>query len=116
LIEFFDRAGQAAAFCQDGQSICLWDGTPVGYLVNDAVYAFSGRLVGWSQNGWICDEDGKPILFEFDAVGGPEKPKRQTKTAAGLGLPLPIKVTPDPRSPRPTMSHVWSDRRFADLV
>ena len=72
MIEFFDRHGMATAFC-DGQSIYLWDGRPVAYLLDEKVFAFSGRFIGWLSDGWIIDEDGKCLLFESDAVSGPRK-------------------------------------------
>lgn len=116
MIEMFDREGREAAFCRDGHSVYLWDGTPAAYIDGDAVYAYSGRLIGWSRDGWISNEAGGRLLFEFDAVGGPEKPRRQTKTTAGPRGTKPAKGTPEPVSPRPAPSQAWSDRSFAELV
>ena len=41
MIELFDREGREAAFCRDGHSVYLWDGTPAAYITEDAVYAYS---------------------------------------------------------------------------
>lgn len=116
MIELFDREGREAAFCRDGHSVYLWDGTPAAYITGDAVYAYCGRLIGWTRDGWICDENGERLLFEFDAVGGPEKPKRQSKTATGHKRALPAKAVPHDASARPTPSLAWSDRSFAELI
>jgi hypothetical protein len=115
MIELFDREGREAAFCRDGDSLYLWDGTPAAYITGDAVYAYSGRLIGWIRDGWISDVAGGR-LFEFDAVGGPEKPRRQSKTTTGPRGPKPARETPEPASGRPAPSLAWSDRSFAELV
>jgi hypothetical protein len=116
VIELFDREGREAAFCQDGHSIYLWDGRPAAYITNDEVYAYSGQFIGWTRDGWISDEAGERLLFEFDAVGGPEKPGRQTRTATGPRRTKPVKGAPRPASARPARSLAWSDRSFADLI
>jgi hypothetical protein len=116
MIELFDREGREAAFCRDGHSVYLWDGTPAAYINDDAVYAYSGRFIGWARDGWISDEAGARLLFEFDAVGGPDKPRRQTKTAAGPRRAKPAKGTPEPVSARPAPSLAWSERSIAELI
>ena len=70
MIEFFDRAGVATAFSPDDQSLFLWSGQPAAFIEEGKVYAYSGRFIGWVGNGWIVDDEGQHLLFEFDAVGG----------------------------------------------
>lgn len=116
MIELFDREGRETAFCRDGHSVYLWNGTPAAYITDDEVFAYSGRLIGWTKDGWISDESGARLLFEFDAVGGPEKPRRQSKTIAGPRRAKPAKGIPQDVSVRPSPSLSWSERSFAELI
>lgn len=116
MIEFFDRAGNEAAFCQDGHSLYLWEGKAAAFIQDDRIYALDGRFIGWADRGWILDEDGACLLFEHDAVGGPEKPKRQAKTTPGPRGAKPSRVEPQYTPTRLTVSPVWSDRVFSDLI
>jgi hypothetical protein len=116
MIEFFDRAGREAAFCHDGHSIYLWNGKPAAFIHDDKVYAYGGRFIGWADRGWISDESGECLLFERDAVGGPQKPSRLTKTTPG---PRGAKPQRGERLPTPTGQAnltTWSEYVFSDLI
>lgn len=118
MISFFDRQGQAVAFCEDGRSIYFWDGKPAAYFDGDMVFAYPGHLVGWFQDGWIIDEQGDCLLFESDAIRGPAKPERLAKSTPAPRRPKPVKAARSaetlPR--RPVQTTTWSDRSFAQLV
>ena len=116
MIEFFDRAGNEAAFCQDGRALYLWKGKAAAFIHDDKIYAFNGRFIGWADRGWILDEDGACLLFEHDAVGGPKKPVRQAKTTPGPRGAKPSRAEPQQAPSRPAASLVWSDRVFSDLI
>ncbi|WP_019905942.1 4-fold beta flower protein [Methylobacterium sp. 77] len=116
MIEFFDRNGSEAAFCHDGQSLYLWNGRPAAFIHDDKVYAYDGRFIGWADRGWISDEDGACLLFEHDAVGGPQKPKRQGKSSPGPRGAKPQRGEARPAPARPTAIPAWSDRVFSDLI
>ena len=98
-----------------GPSI-LWSGQPAAFIEDNEVYAYSGRFIGWVGNGWIVDEEGQRLLFESDAVGGPEKPSRQQRSTAGVKGKNPPKKPSQPAPYRPAPSDAWSPRSFADLV
>ena len=115
MIEFFDRQGRATAFC-DGQTIYFWDGRPAAYILDDKVYAFSGRFIGWFTDGWIVDELGRCLLFESDAVRGPGKPTRQPKSTADVRGARTARGALQTTPPRPQGSAEWSDQVFADLL
>jgi hypothetical protein len=115
MIELFNRQGKATAFC-DGQSIYLWDGSPVAYLLDDNVFAFSGRFIGWLSDGWITDDQGKCLLFEPDAVRGPGKPQRQDKPAKGVPQAKPPRGALQTPPAHPAGSTEWSDHTFVQLV
>lgn len=55
----FDRGGRATAYiASDGNTIYMWDGHAVAYLVDDKLYGWNGRHVGWFVNGVIFDSSG----------------------------------------------------------
>ena len=116
MIEFFDRAGAAAAFSPDDKSLFLWNGQPAAFIEGNEVYAYSGRFIGWVGNGWIVDDEGQRLLFEFDAVGGPAKPARTARTIPGQRGRNPTRLAPQPTPVRPALSSSWSPRAFADLI
>ena len=116
MIEFFDRAGREAAFCHDGQSLYLWNGKAAAFIDDDKVYAYDGRFIGWADRGWIYDEDGACLLFEHDAVGGPDKPKRQAKTTPGPRGAKPPRAELRQAPSGLAASRIWSDRVFSDLI
>lgn len=116
MIEFFDQRGQATAFCERGTDVYLWDGRAAAFIHDDRVFAYSGRFIGWVDNGWISDADGHCLLFEFDAVGGPAKPNRGARPSPGARGPRPPKGAQQAVPPRPKFSSQWSERNFSDLI
>jgi hypothetical protein len=116
MIEFFDRAGAAAAFSPDKKSLFLWDGRPAAFIEDGKVYAYSGRFIGWVGNGWILDDEGHYLLFEFDAVGSAVKPNRQPNSVPGQRAKPPPRGATQPSPVQPAPSSSWSERLFADLI
>lgn len=52
----FNKKGKPVAYIgDDGETIYLWDGRAVAYLVDDKVYGWNGRQLGWFDNGTIFD-------------------------------------------------------------
>ncbi|WP_375456265.1 4-fold beta flower protein [uncultured Methylobacterium sp.] len=116
MIEFFDREGRPSAFCDDGRAIYHWDGRPAAIIDDDKVFSYSGRFVGWFSDGWISDAAGGRLLYEFDAVGGPVKPPRGTRTAKGQRGTKPPQGAREAAPPHPGPSTVWSEATFSGLV
>jgi len=116
MIEFYDRDGRACAFCDDGRTLYAWSGRPAAVIHDDVVFSPTGRFIGWFEDGWICDAGGARVLFEFDAVGGPEKPPRGPRTEKGQRGPRPPRGTREVAPARPSFSSSWSDRAFAQLA
>lgn len=82
---FYNKSGVAVAYLyNDGVDIYLFDGTPVAYLHEDAVYDFDGNHLGWFDKGWIRDIQGDCVFFTKDATGGPLKPWTQLAPLKGL--------------------------------
>ena len=65
----YDAHGRPTAYSDDGVSIYLFTGRPVAYIVGNAVFAFSGKHLGWWQNGWLRDPAGAISFFSESATG-----------------------------------------------
>ncbi len=52
----YNKTGKPVAyFAEDGETIYLWDGRAVAYLLGDMVFGWNGRQLGWFANGTIFD-------------------------------------------------------------
>ena len=107
-MEFFDRTGTAVCHSPDGEHLYLWAGKPVAYIQDGRVYSFSGRLLGWFENGWLYDRANCPALFLPEAEGGPIKPVRKVKPVKGVRQVRPVKGVRQVTPVRPTRSLTWS--------
>ncbi|HJP62540.1 MAG TPA: hypothetical protein VJ844_03820, partial [Mucilaginibacter sp.] len=74
----YNSSGNATAYIDDyltDRVLYLWDGTPIGYLHqnfnNTDVYWFSGKHLGWFENGLLRDNDGYIILATKQAASRP---------------------------------------------
>ena len=106
---FYDRTGKAVAFTDDDTHVFLINGTPVAYIFGDAVYTFPGRQIGWYENGWIRDPDGKAVFFTENArEPGPVRPVKGVTPVKGTKRVLPVKGVRDVRRVKPTTSFQWS--------
>jgi hypothetical protein len=81
---------------------------------NGSIYDYSGRHIGWLQDGWIRDRDGNAVLFSAEAMGGPLKPLRQLPGLKGLQGLRPLKGGPE-LPPKPIFSLNWSEHIWGNL-
>lgn len=107
-IVFYDRTGAAVAYSDDRENIFSFNGEAVAYLDADAIYSFRGVLLGWLENGWLRDRDGRCVAFTDHAVGGPQRPWKKAIPTALPQQSLPAKEQKDPRTLRPVHSNAWS--------
>ncbi|MBL4788620.1 MAG: hypothetical protein JKY60_20440 [Kordiimonadaceae bacterium] len=105
---FFAMSGQPVCYSPDGEHLYLWDGNSVGYITNEKVYAYSGKLVGWFYNGWLYDQRNCPALFSEVASGGPAKPAKRAKPAKAARGARPAKGAKQATPARPARSVSWS--------
>lgn len=87
-ITVWDRRSIATAYIatDDENTIYLWTGEPVAYLVDDHVYGFNGRHLGWFQEGIIWDYEAISVGFTRQApyvaqTSEPPKAAKQPKPA-----------------------------------
>ena len=111
-VTFYDRAGRPTAWIgsnTDYPSIFLFDGRPVAWISEDSIYAYSGKHLGFFQDGWIRDHHGKAVFFIHGAKGGPAKPARQARPARGARKARPARAARKSRPARAARTASWSE-------
>ncbi|HSN17440.1 MAG TPA: hypothetical protein VLV87_04450 [Gammaproteobacteria bacterium] len=114
-IVFYDQQGNAIAYSEDGEHVFLFGGEPIAYLDADAVYSYRGELLGWFEEGWLRDKDGRCVAFSEHAVGGPPRPLKKSMPHQSPRLSNPVKEHQDPRALRPIHSNAWSAQSARDF-
>ncbi|MEG2803801.1 4-fold beta flower protein [Stenotrophomonas sp.] len=105
-LSLYDRGGRAVAYIDtdSAMSIYLWQGQPVAYLDNQAIYGFNGRHLGWFIDGAFLDRDGHVVGVAEDVAFR----SRRIEPLKGIqGLP-PLKALPEPAPLPPWPSGLWS--------
>lgn len=109
ITTLYNVRGRAVAYIdRDGKSIYLYDGTPVAWLSEACVYAYSGRFLGWMKDGWLVARDGTRAFFTQASSGGPAKPARQARPARGARGARPARGAREARPARPAARYGWS--------
>ena len=108
-LKFFSKTGKAVFYTDNKNDIFSFNGTPIGYIQNDSIYAYFGAHLAWFIDGWILNHSGEVLFFTKNAVGGPGRPAIQS---------IPNKLTPQAtptRRPkaappsRPPKRNSWGD-------
>lgn len=115
----FNKKGKASFFIdQDMIHIYSWDGEPVAFVEKGGVWTFKKDHLGWYEEGWFRDEDGKCVGFIEIALGrgGPNPPKTKhpaDQPADKKDMPdqPEIEETPD----RPPRKALWSETSAAEF-
>ncbi len=107
-ITFYDRDGVPIAYLADDETIYLFRGQPVGYLLQNSVYSFLGRHLGWYDHGWICDHAGYCLLFTEAAQGGPARPVKRPKPNKLIKIFRPVKSAREAKPAKLSRSPSWS--------
>lgn len=111
-MHFYDSAGKAQLYTDDGEHLFTWSGKPVAYFYGDHIYSMSGQHLGWRANGWLIDSKGRRMLFEPNATGGPLKPARSLDSVKSIKSAMPIKGARSIAPVKPIFSSAWSQTRF----
>lgn len=112
-ITLFNKNGKPVSYiADDGETIYLWDGRPVAYLLEDKIYGWHGRQLGWFYNGTVFDIYGlragyikskSPIATEIE----PLKPTKHLKPTKGKAQSQVIK---------PILCYGYSNNNLEDLL
>jgi hypothetical protein len=106
-VDLFDSQRKAVAYLEPGDdsTIYLWSGEPVAYLVDESIYSFNGRHLGWYTNGVVIDHDGNVVASPAIAFRKPvtPAPARGPKEAA------PSKARRESQPHTPSLGSAWSE-------
>jgi len=114
-ITFYDRSGAPIAYSEDDRHMYLFGGEPVGYLDAEAFFSYRGELLGWFEDGWLRDKDGRCIAYSDQAAGGPPLPEKLRRPSQSVRQTLPLLERQDPRPLRPMHSNAWSTLTAQDF-
>jgi len=111
-ISLFDKNGSAVAYISSDGTIYLWDGRPVAYLLENHVYGFNGKHLGWFENGIMYDGDGYRIGFSREKCPvvtqiEPVKSVKHVKSVKSVKSIAPIK---------PIFSLANSNKKFKEFL
>lgn len=112
---FYDCTGAAVAYSDDGEAIYLYTGEPVAYLNSDSVFAYSGRHLGFFEDGWVRDHHGMCVFFSENSQGGPVRPVRgvtPVRSARGVLPVRGVRQVPPVRAVRELGWSPLSGRRY----
>ncbi len=107
-MEFYDRAGKAVAYSEDGTHIHLFGGVPIAHIKRDSIYSFGGKHLGWFMAGWVIDHDGGHLLFTESASGGPVTPVKSVPPVKAVKKVLPVKNVTQIAPVAPARQLGWS--------
>jgi hypothetical protein len=109
MLIFYDREGNPTVYTINGEDLYLFSGEPVAYFLQDAVYSFSGKQLGWLWDGWIRDLNGYCVFYTPYAVGGVLKPLMKLTPLASLRGLKPSKAPKESLGVRPSKKNTWSN-------
>ena len=106
-VVLFDSHRRAAAYLDAGdrRTVYLWSGEPVAYLVDDSIYGFNGKHLGWYTNGMIFDHEGNVVVSPAVAF----RKRVEPAPARGLKAQTPSKQQQESKPLQPTLGGAWSD-------
>lgn len=110
---FYNKNGKPVVYVI-GEDIYSFDGVPLAYLNEGSfIYSYSGKHLGWFDNGWIIDLKGTYVFFSDGASGGPIQPLKQILPVRNVRGIKPIKSIREMRNLKPVKTNTWSS--FCDL-
>ena len=108
-MNFYDRFGQPIAYSTDSGEIFLFNGLPVAYIFEDAIYSYQGVQYGWILNNWIRDLNGYAVFFNELSFGfGPMKPMRRMLPMKAMKRMVPMKSMRRVKRAKPVLRMQWS--------
>jgi len=109
---FYDEFGSPKAYIEDDGNIFLFNGECVAYVLNDLVYRFSGKHLGFFKDGWIRDLDGKCVVFIKSAKKGPERRVKDIGRVKEPKSKIPDKKSREIMLKNLEVKEVWSELTF----
>lgn len=115
-LNLFDRQGRPTWFVDSKSIIFSFEGIPLGYLKQEAVYTFDGYHVGWVVKGWLTDKQGRFVLSSPISKDGPIRPVSKWVPAKKIKLnPPPVLQARVVRPIKPVFTNQWSPLSTEDF-
>lgn len=108
-MELYDKKGKPIAYIENNEDIYLFTGEPVAYIYNNEIFGFNGFHIGWFENGWMRDLDGRYVLYTRNAYGGPIKPVVKVAPIKKIKKIKPIKKIKKLSKIKKTSLFSWSN-------
>lgn len=105
---YYNREGRPVVYTDDGVHLFFFNGPAAGYFHGTSVYSFRGVHLGVSDHGWIRDNNGRPVLFEKDAAGGPLRPNLKVIPTKSIKHVMPVKKDRSVKPSNPVKATTWS--------
>ena len=72
----YNQKGKTSYFVDaDKIHVYDWAGNPVAFIDRGAIMTFSLTHLGWLDEGWVRDKEGKCVGFTEGGPGGPNPPR-----------------------------------------
>jgi hypothetical protein len=111
-----DRSGKARFYLdQDKIHIYSWAGEPVAFVDKGAIFTHKARFLGWYDEGWVRDPDGKCVGFTEPGKGGPNPPAARHADPPPDHQPAPAKPEVQEPAGRPVRKPIWSNLSDAEF-
>jgi hypothetical protein len=108
----FNKKAQANYYL-DGDKIHVysWAGEPVAFVEKMGVFSFDLIHLGWYEDGWLRDHDGKCVaLTEPPGKSGPNPPKIKARPEPPMDKKEPPEKPEVKELPRrPAKKALWSE-------
>lgn len=106
---FYDHTGRPTAYTENSDVLYSFNGRPVAYLDGDSLYSFSGKHLGWFDQGWVRDHQGACVFFTDHAAGsGPVKPVKHVLPVKSVKNVLPVRGAKNVKPVRSVDGLSWS--------
>jgi len=113
----YNKKGKASYYVDhDKIHIYDWAGNPLCFVEKGAIFNFNALLLGWLDEGWVRDREGKCVGFVESGPGGPNPPRTKTPTSPPAEKKEPPeKPAVEPLTERAPRRPVWSALSDAEL-
>lgn len=109
----YNKNGKPVAYiADDGETVYLWDGRAVAYLLDDRVYGWNGKQLGWFDNGTIFDIYGlrSGFIKKKSPITTDLEPVKATKHIKA------VKRERQPHMVKPVMCYGFSTKTLEELM
>jgi len=106
----YNKKGKANFFLdEDKIHIYSWAGVPVAFVEKAGVYNYAKKHLGWYEDGWLRDAEGKCLaMAEPGGKSVPNPPRIKHPEAPGAKQEPPERPVIEAHPGRPVRKAAWS--------